>query len=150
VRGWIKVFSYTRPREAILSYRPWLIEREGGWREFDVLDGRVHGRGIVAQLKGCTDRDATAALIGAEIAIPLAQLPKAGANEYYWAELEGLRVVNKIGVELGRVTHLFETGANDVMAVRGERERLIPFARAVIRRIDRDAGVIHVDWDADD
>lgn len=148
VRGWIKVFSYTRPREAIIRYRPWLIAHAGEWREFDVIEGRVHGRGIVARLGGYADRDAAAALVGAEIAVWLHQLPATSDNEYYWAELEGLRVVDLAGIELGRVSHFFETGANDVMVVRGAREHLIPFARATVRRVDRESGVIHVDWDA--
>lgn len=149
VRGWVKVFSYTRPRDAILNYRPWLIAQNSGWREFEVNEGRVHGRGIVARLGECTDRDMAAQLVGAEIAVRLQQFPAAAENEYYWAELEGLRVVNLAGIELGRVSHLFETGANDVMVVRGEHEYLIPFAHAIVRRVDREAGVIHVDWDAE-
>ena len=51
VRGWIKVYSHTRPREAILNYRPWLIERNGVWQAFDVAEGRAHGKGIVARLR---------------------------------------------------------------------------------------------------
>jgi 16S rRNA processing protein RimM len=150
VRGWIKVFSYTRPRDAIVQYRPWLIAQDGVWREFDVIEGRAHGRGIVARLGGYADRDTAAALVGAEIAVWLRQLPTTSENEYYWAELEGLRVINVTGVELGRVSHFFETGANDVMVVRGVREYLIPFVRATVQRVDREAGVIHVDWDADE
>lgn len=149
VRGWIKVFSYTRPREAILEYGPWLIERAGEWQTFEVAEGRVQGKGLVAQLKGCDDRDVAAALIGAEIAVPISRLPEPADNEYYWAELEGLRVVNLAGQELGKVSHLFETGANDVLVVRGEREHLIPVGPGYIRRIDRSAGVIEVDWDAE-
>lgn len=150
VRGWVKVFSYTRPRDAILNYRPWLIERDGEWHTFDVLEGRAQGKGLVAHLEGCGDRDIAAALVGAEIAVPMSQLPATGDHEYYWAELEGLRVVNEAGQELGRVSHLFETGANDVVVVRGKREYLIPVAPDYVRRIDRDAGVIHVDWDAEE
>lgn len=150
VRGWIKVYSYTRPREAILDYSPWLIERDGAWREFTVAEGQVHGKGLVARLEGCSERDAAAQLLGSEIAVALSQLPAAGPNEYYWAELEGLRVVNLDGRELGHVSHLFETGANDVIAVRGERERLIPIGPGIIRNVDRNAGVIQVDWDAED
>lgn len=150
VRGWIKIHSYTRPRDAILNYGPWLLEREGTSRAFDLAEGQVHGKGIIARLEGCSDRDAAAQLLGAEIAVAVSQLPAVAANEYYWVELEGLRVVNLEGRELGLVSHLFETGANDVMAVRGERERLIPIGPGIIRRVDRDAGVIHVDWDAED
>ena len=150
VRGWIKVYWHTRPREAILNYRPWLIERNGVWQAFDVAEGRAHGKGIVARLSECNDRDAAAKLVGAEIAVSMSQLPTTGRNEYYWAELEGLRVVNVAGQDLGHVSHLFETGANDVLVVKGERERLIPFVHAVVQQVDREAGVIRVDWDAED
>lgn len=150
VRGWVKVHSHTRPREAILDYSPWLIESGGRWEEREVEEGRAHGKGIVARLAGCTDRDEAAALIGSEIAIERAQLPETAADEYYWAELEGLRVVNLEGHELGTVSHLFETGANDVMVLRGERERLVPFTKPVVQRVDLGQRMIIVDWDVED
>ncbi len=150
VNGWVKVYSHTRPREAILNYRPWHITVGGATRTFDVLEGRPQGKGLVARIAGCDDRDAAAELVGAEIAIDATQLPAKGEREYYWADLEGMRVVNDAGVEFGRVSHLFETGANDVMVVRGERERLIPFGSAVVKEVDLAAGVIRVDWDAED
>jgi 16S rRNA processing protein RimM len=150
VNGWVKVYSHTRPREAILNYRPWHISVGGTTRTFDVLEGREQGKGLVARIAGCDDRDTAAELVGAEISIDATQLPATGEREYYWADLEGLRVVNDANVELGRVSHLFETGANDVMVVRGERERLIPFGSAVVKEVDLEAGVIRVDWDAED
>ncbi len=149
VRGWIKVYSYTRPRDAILGYNPWLVGMRGEWRSLKVAEGRAQGQGIVVRLEGYDNRDAATELVGSEIAVALSRLPAAGEHEYYWAELEGLRVVNLAGQELGRVSHLFETGANDVMVVKGERERLIPAVPAIIQRVDRAAGVIHVDWDAE-
>jgi 16S rRNA processing protein RimM len=150
VNGWVKVYSHTRPREAVLNYRPWHTEIRGGTRKLDVIEGRLQGKGLVARFAGCDDRDAAAALVGADIAVDASQLPATGEREYYWAELQGLRVVNRAGAELGRVSHLFETGANDVMVVRGERERLIPFGAGYIEDVDLDAGVIRVDWDAED
>ena len=54
------------------------------------------------------------------------------------------------GVGLGRIEQLFETGANDVIVVQGERERLIPYVwERVVREVDLAAGVMVVDWDAD-
>jgi 16S rRNA processing protein RimM len=150
VRGWVKVFSHTRPREAILEYSPWYIEHDGAWRAVDVAEGRAHGRGIVARLEGYGERDQAASLIGADVAVMLSQLPAAADDEYYWAQLEGLRVVNLAGQELGYVSHLFETGANDVLVVRGARERLIPFAKGVVQRVDLAAGAICVDWNPED
>jgi 16S rRNA processing protein RimM len=149
IKGWIKVYSYTRPPEAILRYNPWRLRWGGEWTELAVAEGRKHGRGIVARLEGYENRDRAQGLIGADIALLKSQLPPLKAGEYYWAQLEGLRVVNREGRELGTVSHLIETGANDVLAVQGERERLIPFTPGVIREVDLDEGVIRVDWEAD-
>lgn len=150
VRGWLRIFSYTEPRENIIHYSPWLIGTEGRWRNVEVDDGRAQGKGVVVKLLGCDDRDAASLLIGQDIAIRRDQLEALASGEYYWADLEGLRVVTMNGIELGVVDHLFETGANDVVVVRGERERLLPFVQGdVIRKIDLQRGVMEVDWDPD-
>lgn len=149
VRGWVKVYAYTRERDGILTYDRWLLKRDQVWQEYARVDGRRQGQGIVAQLAGVDDRDEAAALVGAEIGVYRSELPALPAGEYYWAELEGLRVINVAGVELGVVDHLFETGANDVMVVRGEKEHWIPFVPNVIREVDLAAGTLRVDWDAD-
>jgi 16S rRNA processing protein RimM len=150
VRGWVKVYSDTRPREAILGYNPWLVQTAAGWREYRLVEGRAQGPGVVAQLEGCADRTQAQALVGARIAVWQEQLPPTRPGEYYWADLEGLRVVNLRGEELGVVSHLLETGANDVMVVQGERARLIPFTRYAVRDVDLVGRVIRVDWDAED
>jgi len=150
VRGWVKVFSDTSPRCNIVSYSPWYLGGGGQWEAFEVLDGRAHGKGVVALLAGCSDRDQAAALVGREIAVRREQLPDPGVGEYYWADLEGLQVRTSAGVELGRVDHLFETGANDVLVVQGERERLIPYVWGdVVRSVDLESGLLVVDWDPD-
>lgn len=148
VRGWIKVFSETEPREGIVRYNPWQLQVRNEWRTVAVEAGQRHGKSVVAKLAGIDDRDAAAALAGATIAILRSQLPAAHADEIYWAELEGMSVRTEAGVEFGMVDHLIETGANDVLVVKGERERLIPFVRdQVVKTIDRDARVLIVDWD---
>jgi 16S rRNA processing protein RimM len=148
VRGWVKVYSHTRPTEALLGYRPWLIRLGQEWREVNVAESRVQGKGLVVRIEDYSDRDQAAVLVGAEIALRLAQLPKPKQGEYYWAQLEGLNVINLEGVELGTVSHLFDTGANDVMVVKqGRRERLIPFTKTAIQEVNVEVGVIRVDWD---
>ena len=149
VRGWIKVFSHTSPKENIFNYPRWYLFRDGQWREYRLLKGRIHGKGLVASLEGVSDRDLAAELSGSEIAVPRDQLPETAADEYYWADLEGLRVVTLDGDSLGQVDYLFETGANDVMVVKGDRQHLLPFVGQVIRSVDLAAGVITVDWEAD-
>ena len=148
VRGWVKIYSETDPREGIVSYSPWQLRVRNEWRPVEVESGQRHGKSVIAKLKGIDDRDAAAALIDAEITVSREQLPEAGEDEFYWADLEGLAVRTTEGVELGTVSHLIETGANDVLVVKGERERLVPFIREqVIRTIDLDQGLLVVDWD---
>jgi 16S rRNA processing protein RimM len=150
VRGWVKVFSDTSPREGILDYSPWYIKRNNGWEERELLAGQRQGKGVVAHLQGCDDRDLAAELVGCDIAIRREQLPELETDEYYWSDLQGLRVENLDGVDLGRISYLFETGANDVIVVKGERERMIPYTWGdAVRRVDLDAGLMIVDWDAD-
>ena len=149
VKGWVKVFSETRPREQIFKYSPWLLELNGKVTEVEVKEGRVQGKGLVASLNGYIDCDEAKQLVGAEISIPQAALPAAGIDEYYWSQLIGLQVNNIQGIELGEVIDLLDTGANDVLVVKGDRERLIPFTEFAVLKVDLDDGKLTVDWDAD-
>ena len=149
VKGWVRVQPNTAATRNLLAYKTWWVGREGDWREIAVADARVQGRTVVARLEGCDNRDATAALRGKSVAVPRAALPKTQSGEYYWADLIGLAVVNGGAQALGRITGVVQTGANDVLVVAGERERLIPFIAAVIRDVDLAAGVMRVEWDAD-
>lgn len=146
VRGWVHVFSETAPRENILHYSLWLLN--GTSRR--VAEGRRHGKGLVARLEGCEDRDQAAAYVGQAISVYRDQLPPPRSDEFYWADLEGLAVQTMSGEPLGQVSHLFGTGANDVLVIKGERERLLPFVwDAVVKDVDFEAGMIRVDWDPD-
>lgn len=155
VHGEVKLESWTEPRQRIFDYQPWLLINAPGTpdkaTEIEVrgICGRAQGKGLVARLPDVDDRDAAAKLVDSEIVIARAQLPQAGEDEYYWVDLEGMQVVTAAGVALGRVHHVFATGANDVLVVRGgERERLVPFVIGeFIKDVDREAGRIVVDWD---
>jgi 16S rRNA processing protein RimM len=148
VRGWLRVRSDTDPVIGILQYRPWRVRVAGDWIEVDAVEGRPHRDGLVVKLGGCDDRDAARRLSGAEIAVTRGQLPALGEVDYYWIDLIGAAVVNVDGTPLGRVSYLMKTGANDVLVVQGERERLIPFIEGqVVLDVDVGGGRITVDWD---
>jgi 16S rRNA processing protein RimM len=150
VRGWVKVYSYTEPREAVLDYREWLLCRDGYWQSVKLAEGRRHGKAVIARLAGIAERDAAAELLGSDIGVDRDTLPDPGEGRYYWADLEGATVVHKDGTELGKVARLMATGANDVLVVDGPVERLIPFVPdTVILDVDLDAGIIRVDWEWD-
>ncbi len=144
------MYSYTEPREAVLNYDRWLLIRKDGWQEATVAEGQRHGKTVIVRIEGYDDRDQAAGLVGTEIGVPRDELPETGSDQYYWSDLEGLRVVHRDGSELGRVDYLLETGANDVMVVKGETERLIPFVMdKVVLGVDLANGEIRVDWEWD-
>ena len=150
VRGWVKVYSYTEPREAVLNYDRWLLSDKNGWQEATVAEGQRHGKTVIVRIDGYDDRDQAAGLVGTDIGIPRDELPETGDDQYYWSDLEGLSVVHRDGTELGKVSHLLETGANDVMVVKGETERLIPFVLdKVVLGVDLAKREIRVDWEWD-
>jgi len=150
VKGWVHITTYTEAPENLLDYAHWNLLRQGQWQVVEVLQGRPHGKGLVVQLAGCDDRDAAALLTGSDVGIYREQLPAAADDEYYWNDLLGMQVTTTGGAVLGVVDHLLETGANDVLVVRGEREHLVPFISGqVIKSVDLDAREIRVDWDPD-
>lgn len=147
VHGWLRVYSYTRPMENILTYSPWYVRSAGILQARRVVEGRHHGNGLIARLEGLDDREAARTLVGAPIAVQRSQLPQTQAGEHYHVDLIGMRVVNREGVDLGQVQRIFETGASDVLVVRGAREHLIPLVPGVhVMAIDKAAGRIEVEW----
>jgi len=152
VKGWVKVHSYTDPREKIVDYSSLMINHQGQWQEVKPTGGKRQGKTVVIKLTGVDNRNEAELYIGDEIAIRQQQLEQLTEGEYYWRQLEGLNVQTTDGVELGKVHHLLETGANDVLVVRDAnedgRERLIPFTigHAVVE-VDLSAQRITVDWD---
>lgn len=150
VRGWVKLWSFTDPVENLLDYRELEVGRAGEWRTARLAEGRPHGKGLVARFDGYSERDQAASLVGAEIAVMRDRLPEPAAGEFYWADLVGLEVVTTAGVNLGRVESMMATGANDVMVVKGDRERLLPFLPGrFVDEVDLAGGRIVVDWDPD-
>jgi len=148
--GWLRVHAYTRNRAEIFDYGSWLVGPADRARRLELEAGREHGRGgLLAKLVGVDDAETAAAEVGSLIQITPEQLPSLVEGEYFWHQLEGLKVENLDGAALGTVDHLFETGANDVLVVTGERERLIPYVAEVIRDVDLEAGTLRVDWDED-
>lgn len=150
VKGWLKVQSYTQPRDNIARFGAWTLRKNGVDSVFEVEDGHGHAGSVVAKLHGIDDRELARELIGSDIAVERERLPATSEGELYWTDLEGLEVRTTTGILLGKVDHLLATGANDVLVLDGSPERLIPFvADAVVKEVDLGAGVIVVDWSPD-
>ncbi len=146
IKGWVRVFSNTSPRENIVSYGPWLLEL-GNELITVAVSGRLQGKNVVASIEGIEDRTQADGLTGCRIFIKPEHLPRLEAGEYYWSDLIGLSVETLQGDPLGEVSAMMETGADDVMVLKGERERLIPFVvDHIVREVDLVNRRLVVDW----
>ena len=147
VKGWLNVISYTDPVTNLADYRPWFVERNGEWTQVSVEQLKPHRNGFVAQVDGVDDRDVALRYSGKSIGVEESTLPETDDDEFYWKDLIGLAVEDQAGTVLGEVSGLMETGANDVIVVRGgSGEILIPFLRHVVMAVDLERRRIVVDW----
>lgn len=150
VRGWTKVTSYTEPTEGLLDYKVWEINQNGRKSRLTVQEGRVHGKFLAVKFNGIDDRDNVAKLTNSLVELSRQDLPEPKDGSYYWADLIGLSVRTVDGVELGIVEKIMETGANDVLVVAGDKERLVPWIQGeVIKAVDLEEKLLTVDWDPD-
>ncbi|MFZ2315465.1 MAG: ribosome maturation factor RimM [Gammaproteobacteria bacterium] len=151
VKGWLKIHTYTEFSASILQYKPWYISNpNGSWTEIDVEDGRPHGKTIVIKFAEINTPEGARLLTNRMIAIKREQLPKLSQKEYYWSDLEGLAVIDQHGTMLGHVAYLMETGSNDVIVIKDdkEKEHAIPYLSGdVILNIDLEKREIHVNWE---
>ena len=142
VRGWIKV---ARPEAALAACRRWWIDG----RPYAVEETKAHSGTLLARLAGIGSKEAAQKLRGATVAAERGALPAPAAGHYYLADLVGLAVVNERGEALGVVKKFFTNGAQDVMEVVGERERLLPWVPTVVKEVNLEKKRIDVEWGAD-
>lgn len=156
IKGWLRLNSFTSPVENICEYGQLQAELQGNWRTITVDDWRLQGKGLIVHVEGFDVPETARTLTGTTVWVESSAMPSLPEGEFYWHQLEGLRVVNKQGLVLGTVAELMETGANDVLVVKpdgdsiDQRERLIPYiAGSVIIDVDLTEATIRVDWEAD-
>jgi 16S rRNA processing protein RimM len=150
IRGWLKVQSFTEEAAKILEYNPWYVTAEyARWETIEVEAGRSQGKALVVKFVGIETPEIARNLTGKEIAVQREQLKPLPDNEYYWADLEGLVVINQAGEILGQVEYLMATGSNDVLVIRDAagKEHALPYLlETVVKKVDLNQRILHVDW----
>lgn len=148
IKGWLKIQSYTAEKKNILDYIAWYANKLDHWIKLEVIKGNEHAKNIIVLFNQYNNRNESEKLIHYDIYVERSAFKPLNEGEYYWADLIGLPVKTENDVFLGRVDHLIETGSNDVLIVKGDKERLIPFIKGqVIKEINIQE--IVVDWDPD-
>lgn len=149
IKGWVKVQPFSEDPGTLMDFESWRVGRGEQQTQYTVEAIQDHSNTLIAKLVGIDDRDAAYALRGQEISVAKSDLPPPEENAFYWSDLIGLTVINREGIELGKVDSLMESGANDLLVVKGARAHLIPFVAAFIGEVDLAGGTIEVDWGED-
>jgi len=148
IQGWIKLRTFTETPDSLANHPSWWLRTKAGWQAAVLEEFKVRPAAVSAKLLGVDDRNAAELLQGCDVAVNRDALGPATEGEYFWVDLVGLDVVNLQGEALGQVEELLRTGGSDVLVVRGDRERLIPFVANYVVGVDREAKRITVDWEA--
>jgi len=149
IKGWVKVQSFGDDPGTLMDFESWRVGRGAVQTHYTVEAIKDHSNALVAKLVGVDDRDAAYALRGQEISVERRHLPPPADDEFYWSDLIGLKAVNRQGIELGRVDSLMESGAHDLLVIKGKREYLIPFVAQFVGKVDVAGGQVEVDWGED-
>lgn len=138
IKGQLRLLSYSGNLETLASARRITLRLTNGTlRTFDLRRASKHGDAILLTLDGFDNINQVLHLVGSELCLQKEQLPTPGKDEYYWQDLLGLAVATDTGMQLGTISEILETGANDVYVVTGQgKEFLIPAIASVISEID--------------
>ncbi len=151
IRGWLKIMSYTRPKENIFTYSPWLLHVDNAWQEIEIEESQQRGERLMVKMSGIETPEAARVYMNCDIAITRAQLPDLGEGEYYWRDMIGLEVFNQDNISLGKISKVTETGANDVLVIskdgKNKKNILIPLVKDVfVKQVDLNAKTMNVEW----
>lgn len=145
VRGLVRVKSFTEDPDDLTAYGP-LQDVAGKSYELEVT-GRAKGM-LLVRIAGIRDRNEAEALKGTELLIDRDRLPETAEDEFYHADLVGLRAETVAGELLGQVIAVQNFGAGDLLEIRREGSRetvFVPFSGQTVPEVDLDAGRLLID-----
>jgi 16S rRNA processing protein RimM len=161
LQGWVRIKPYSADADALLYAKTWWLDKPD-LRDVDMMQAKIHGEDVVAQLMGVADRNAAEALKGTAVQIRRSHFPPLSNGEFYWIDLIGLAVENLQGESLGTVNELMDYGAHPILRVTvpqapgsegsdkaAPQELLIPFVEQFVKTVDQEAKKITVDWGLD-
>ena len=148
IKGWLKVHPFTEEIGTLSEYPQWLVsEDEKHWASYKVEKTIIKDKTLLVKLSGIHDRNGSESVNKNMIGILKEELPKLDSDTYYWSDLIGLDVQNEAGYYFGTIKTMMETGSNDVMVIKGEKEFLIPYLPDVVIKVDLEAKKVLVEWD---
>ena len=145
LKGEVRIKSFTNVPTEISSYGD--VFEENGRTKYQLrITGQVKGQ-LLARLNGVENRDAAESLKGTRLYIPKSALPETDEDEFYFADLVGLRADLVDGGYLGKIRGVHDFGAGAILEIIDKESRtvMVPFTRAAVPKVDKIGGKIIVD-----
>jgi 16S rRNA processing protein RimM len=178
VKGWVKVQPHSAQSDALRRVKTWWLTRlapssargavTSAANACAIVQAKLQGSTVVAQIDGIADRDQAEALRGSLVNIPRSQFPATAEDEYYWVDLIGCTFYSDAegeAVPVGVVEDIMDNGAHAILRVvlsepssgdagpqpkldeKGRPlEMLVPFVGAHILAVDLAARRIDSNW----
>ena len=145
IKGEVKLWSFTADPAAVADYSP--LESEDGTR-FEIEALRSAKDHLVVRLAGVRDRDAAERLTNTRLYVPRDRLPPPEPDEFYHADLIGLKVQDRDGTELATIVGIHDFGAGDLLELRplgANATVLMPFTATTVPVVDIAGGRIVIE-----
>jgi 16S rRNA processing protein RimM len=139
--GEVRLWPFTTRAEDVAAYGP--LETADGKRAFEIVSLRPGKEFMVARLKGVTDRTAAERLCNTDLYVPRERLPEPEPDEFYHADLIGLRAEDAAGRLAGTIVAVHNFGAGDILEIApeaGGETMMHPFSAAAVPRVEIAAG----------
>jgi 16S rRNA processing protein RimM len=146
LKGEVRVNPLTAGPMALVGYKTFT---DSAGRTLEIERGRAQKNVLIAKFKGVNDRTQAEALNGTQLFVERAALDKVAKDEdeFLYADLVRLKVLDETGHEWGQVAAVFEFGAGDILEIKclDGKLRMIPFSKAAVPAVDVAGGAVRID-----
>jgi 16S rRNA processing protein RimM len=146
LRGEVKVYPFTQTPQDLTRYNSLILRNESGdLKELTIEKLRVQKQFAILKFEGVDHVDQAQECVGLDAGTFEDRLPETSEGEYYIRDLIGMQVYSEEGVQIGTVSDVLETPANDIYQVATkDRELLIPALTDVILKVDPEKRIVTV------
>ena len=143
--GEVKVYALTDDLSRFKNLREAFLERQGQYEPVVVDGSKMAGDAVVLHIEGFDTPEEAEKLRGVYLCVDRQHAVKLPAGTYFVADLIGCRVFSTDGADLGRLTDVLETNANDVYVIDGERRLMVPALKKLLHKVDVEQKLIELD-----
>lgn len=144
VRGEVKVFPTTDDANRFKKLKEVILDTGKEQLPLEIAQVKFFKNLVILKFKGIDNINDIEKYKGKSLYVTREHAVKLKKDEYFIADLIGMRAVTEEGEELGTIQDVLQTGANDVYIIKkdGEDELLVPAIKDCVKDVDIEGGVM--------